>query len=74
MRFARTLCMSFFTATLMAMGSGCTNKVHDENLALHDQNRELQSQLSDREEKLKSAPDSAQLAAMQIALGPEVVR
>ena len=45
--------------------AGCQNKVHDENLALHQQNRELQSQLNEKDDRLKAAPDPAQLAAMQ---------
>lgn len=44
---------------------GCQNKVHDENLSLHQQNRELQAQLSEKEDRLRSAPDPAQLASMQ---------
>ena len=53
------------SALSIASGLGCVNKVHDENLALHGQNRELQAQLSEKEDRLKSAPDAAQLAAMQ---------
>lgn len=55
----------FLTGFILLTGSGCVNKVHDENIALHDQNRELQTQLSDRDDKLKQAPDSTQLSAMQ---------
>jgi len=58
--------ITFLLSSLSIMsGLGCVNKVHDENIALHDQNRELQSQLSDRDDKLKSAPDPTQLTAMQ---------
>ena len=35
---------------------GCQNKVHDENLQLHQQNRELQSQLSDRDDSPSLIP------------------
>jgi hypothetical protein len=45
--------------------TGCQNKLQDENLALWQQNRELQSQLTDANSRLRSAPDPAQLASMQ---------
>lgn len=61
-RMAATLVVS---AVSLSSGMGCVNKVHDENLLLHQQNRELQAQLSEKEDRLKSAPDAAQLAAMQ---------
>src|SRR5258706_8930786 len=64
MRFARIGAALVAGASLLS-AAGCQNKVHDENLQLHQQNRELQTQLSDREERLKAAPDPAQLAAMQ---------
>jgi chemotaxis protein MotB len=53
--------------SLVALGTGCQSKMHDENLALHRQNRELQTQLSDEKGRPKStAPDnSGQIAAMQ---------
>ena len=44
---------------------GCQNKVYDENVALHNQNRELQSKLLQDDERLKAAPDPGQLATMQ---------
>jgi flagellar motor protein MotB len=50
---------------LLVSGLGCQNKVHDENLALHQQNRELQTRLSTEEDKLRQAPDPAQLASLQ---------
>jgi chemotaxis protein MotB len=44
-------------------GAGCANRMHDENMALHQQNRELQSQLDSRraqgagdEEMVEAAP------------------
>jgi flagellar motor protein MotB len=49
----------------LATTLGCQNKVHDENLALHDQNRELQTRLSAEEERLRQAPDPAQVASLQ---------
>lgn len=47
-------------------GTGCQSKMHDENLALHKQNRELQAQLSERDERIRNTPDtSAQVSALQ---------
>lgn len=65
MKLARMATTFFLAGISIVTGLGCVNKVHDENIALHDQNRELQSQLSDRDDKLKQAPDSTQLSAMQ---------
>jgi outer membrane protein OmpA-like peptidoglycan-associated protein len=45
--------------------TGCQNKLQDENVALWQQNRELQSQLTDANSRLRTAPDPAQLASMQ---------
>ena len=48
------------------IGAGCQNKLHDENIALHNQNRELQAKLSESDMKLRSTPDtSQQMANMQ---------
>ncbi len=51
-----------FTFLLLGLVSlftvGCQNKMHDENVKLHRQNRELQDQLS-------SAPDANQMAQLQ---------
>ena len=44
---------------------GCQNKVHDENQALWRQNRELQDRLAQSDARLRTAPDSSQLQAMQ---------
>jgi outer membrane protein OmpA-like peptidoglycan-associated protein len=53
-------------AVLCCMAAtGCQNKVQDENVALWQQNRELQAQLTDANSRLRSAPDPAQLASMQ---------
>jgi flagellar motor protein MotB len=59
-----------WTGTLLlaagAIGAtGCQNKLHDDNLALRRQNRELQAKLSDSDAKLRSAPDPNQLSQMQ---------
>lgn len=43
---------------LSFLGVGCQNKVHDENIALHKENRELRDRLS-------AAPDPSQLQTMQ---------
>ena len=53
---------------LFAGAAGCQNKMRDENTALWNQNRELQSQLSDAKSRLNQAPDPAQLASMQTAI------
>ena len=60
-RLAVALCAAVAGAALAA---GCQNKLHDENVALHRQNRELQQKLTDTDTRLKSAPDPAQLDAM----------
>jgi chemotaxis protein MotB len=45
---------------------GCQNKIYDENVALHNQNRELQQKLSESDMKVRSTPDtSSQMASMQ---------
>jgi flagellar motor protein MotB len=50
---------------IASVGAGCQNKVAEENKQLWQQNRELQSQLTETGDKLKAAPDPAQMAAMQ---------
>ena len=65
MKLARIASTVLFSTVSTFAGLGCVNKVHDENLALHDQNRELQTQLNERDGRLKSAPDGSQLSAMQ---------
>jgi flagellar motor protein MotB len=44
---------------------GCQSKMQDENTALYQQNRELQAKLTDAQNRLRAAPDPAQLASMQ---------
>ena len=62
---------SGFVAGLCLMGTitagtGCTNALHDDNLALAAQNRELQSRLTDSDGKVRTgSTDSAQLASLQ---------
>jgi chemotaxis protein MotB len=62
---ARTASLILAAFAVLAFAMGCQNKVHDENIALHHQNRELQAQLSEKEDRLRAAPDPAQLASMQ---------
>ncbi|MGH7178417.1 MAG: hypothetical protein ACREJC_13645, partial [Tepidisphaeraceae bacterium] len=50
---------------LIAAGTGCQNKLHDENKALWQQNRELQGKLDESDAKLRVAPDPSQYATMQ---------
>jgi len=57
--------------TLLA-GAGCANRMHDENVALHQQNRELQAQLDSRhpsgnEASAEAVPAQPQSQAMQAA-------
>ena len=52
-------------ALLASLATGCQNKLYDENVALHNQNRELQQKLTDADMKLRSAPDPSQMASMQ---------
>jgi flagellar motor protein MotB len=47
------------------LAAGCQNKLHDENMALHRQNRELQSDRDRLSGELASRPDPSQLASMQ---------
>ncbi len=48
--------------------TGCQSKMYDEHVQLHQQNRELQSQLNEANSRLKSAPDPAELARYQSEL------
>src|SRR5213076_1285574 len=59
--------MSFLTAAFLAgaISLGCKSKIHDENDALWQQNRELQSDKNRMQADLASRPDSAQVQAMQ---------
>ena len=63
MRIAR---MGFIAGILASLfiAAGCTNKVHDENQALWQQNRELQAKNSELA-NAGSKQDTAQLAALQ---------
>src|SRR3954463_14147768 len=51
---------------LSLLAGGCQSKILEENKSLWAQNRELQAQLADSNERMKATPDnSAQLASMQ---------
>jgi chemotaxis protein MotB len=61
-RFARR----GFAGLLLALaGAGCQNKLHDENIALHRQNRELQAQLNDAQMRLQQAPQPTDMQRLQ---------
>jgi chemotaxis protein MotB len=58
--------------TLSLLAGGCQNKLHDDNMALHDQNRKLQADLTDTrdrlgdtETRLAKAPDPSSVSQMQ---------
>ena len=60
---SRTVLLLGATVLASLAGAGCANRMHDENMALHQQNRELQSQLDSRraqgagdEEMVEAAP------------------
>jgi len=59
-------------AALSLLAGGCQSKLHDDNMALVDQNRALQTELNeararqaDAEGRLSAAPNPAQLAQVQ---------
>jgi len=63
MRIAR---MGMVAGILGAMfAAGCQNKLHDENQALWQQNRELQSKLNETSASAPKQQDNAQLASLQ---------
>lgn len=65
MRIART---SVLAALLVgAFGGGCQNKLYDENRALHQQNRELQTQLAAANNEPKADPAQIQQLQSQLA-------
>lgn len=53
---------------LACLGTGCQNKIHDENVALHRQNRELQARLNETEMRLAQAPNPNDMARLQSEL------
>jgi len=55
-------------AGIMLLGlaaMGCQNKVHDENIALHREARELRARNLELETQLRQSPDPAALQTMQ---------
>jgi chemotaxis protein MotB len=58
--------MGLIAFTLTAIAMGCQNKLHDENRALWQQNRELQARLASSSSEPKADP--AQLTALQSEL------
>jgi flagellar motor protein MotB len=46
-------------------GIGCQNALHDDNLKLHSQNRELQDRVRSLESELGTRPDATQVAGLQ---------
>ena len=76
---------SLLTAALAVVTTGgCANRMHDENLALHQQNRELQAQLDSRnavaqrdqqpEEMTPVAPPATQASQAQTPAPPPPVQ
>ena len=53
------------TAVTTLSGIGCQNAMHDDNLKLHSQNRELQDRVNSLEAELGNRPDAAQVASLQ---------
>ena len=45
--------------------AGCQNAMHDDNLKLHSQNRELQERVRSLEGELGPRPDATQVAGLQ---------
>ncbi len=62
----RTSWMKLLGIALFAFtGVGCQNMLHDQNLSLHKQNRELQDRVRQLETELGTRPDAAQVAGLQ---------
>jgi chemotaxis protein MotB len=59
-------------AVCLVAATGCKSKMHDENLALHSQNRELQSELATKDAELSGRPDAATVAQQQAQLQQEL--
>ena len=57
--------LSFSALTIVAAGAGCQSKVAEENRALWQQNRELQSRSTSAETELRTRPDAAQVQSLQ---------
>lgn len=65
----RTSRMKLAGITLVSLlstaGVGCQNALHDDNLKLHAQNRELQTRVNALEGELGNRPDASQVAGLQ---------
>jgi len=62
-------CLKVGMLGLVALGAvGCQNKLYDDNVALRQQNLELQQKLTDAQNKLNVAPDPSQMNTMQSEL------
>lgn len=48
--------------------AGCQNALHDDNLKLHSQNRELQNRVTSLESELGNRPDASQVSELQTEL------
>jgi flagellar motor protein MotB len=59
---------SFALLGLITFASGCQNKLHDENLALYRQNRELQTRNNELDMQLQQAPNPAEVQRLQSEL------
>ena len=55
-------------AALLVAGVGCESTMHEENLALHRQNRELQDKLDAANAQLRDAPDPSQFKTLSAEL------
>src|SRR5438046_7422086 len=66
MGFAAFVVPAILGTSGLVFTGGCQNKMHDENLAFHRQNNELQSRNRELEDQMKGQQDSqAQLQQMQ---------
>lgn len=50
------------------VSAGCQNSLHDDNLKLHTQNRELQNRVNSLESELGNRPDASQVSELQTEL------
>lgn len=71
MRLIRMGAMTAMVAIATAGSIGCKSSMHDENLALHAQNRELQEQLRMREAERDARLDPSALAAKDAELAKQ---
>ncbi len=55
-------------ALLGLVSAGCQNAMHDDNLKLHAQNRELQNRVNSLESELGNRPDASQVNDLQTQL------